>query len=336
MKKWIHFNLFGLVIILGLIGAFNYMMDPLWCFSHKNILQSHQKGFNERQQKINLILFSKFNYDAIMLGSSRVTFHNTSSIKQIRIFNMAADAMQPNEFEGYIDFAKEVNKKDFKTIILGLDIQSISMDKSYNNPTKFITIAKEPLYRLTSLISYDTFSASLKNIKFKFKKNKPFRTYDQNHEAHSYAKNSQYVEDAVQHQVKDLKKTSLIYNRTKYLSALRELKEKNPKSKIIVFTTPLPTPIIQTLLKDKKAQEIYKLWLKDIFNIFGPFYHFLNFNTITNDYQLTFIDAGHYRTEVGNCINHKIMGNKCSDPEYKDFGLLINNDTLKNIDSKGR
>ena len=72
VKLWI-----GLVCatILAVVSL-NYVIDPLWVFSHSNALNNKQPVFNERQQKTNKLYFGLDNnetqqYDSLMIGSSR-------------------------------------------------------------------------------------------------------------------------------------------------------------------------------------------------------------------------------------------------------------------------
>lgn len=332
LQKWVRTNIIFFLLLIGSIGSFNFFIDPLWCFTHKNFLQKDQKGFDERQQKINLIHFSEFNYDALLIGSSRVTLHNPMTLNGYKVFNLAADAMHPSEFSGYINYAKKINKKDFKVIFIGLDFQSISIYPSYQSAETYLKRTDESLYRYKVLFSYDTLQNSIKNIKYTLTDKKPFRTYDENHIARSHKESNTYVKQKVDAQIQDLSNKPLTYHRNEYIKALAEIKNANPNSKIVVFTTPLPEPILNTLLNVKKNQEYYNLWLHDIFNIFGPFYHFIYSNKVTNEYLNTFIDAGHYTTEVGNCINAKITNQSCKDPVFDNFGVLIQkNDDLDTI-----
>lgn len=338
MKKWVHFNLFVLSIIIGIIGTFNYIMDPLWCFAHKNVLQSNREGFEERQQKINLIHFQPFQYDGIILGSSRVTVHNATTVKATRLFNMAADGMQPYEFNDYIEYAKQKNGHSFNYIILGLDFLAIEQHRQEYYIEPYIRNTNSLLYRYKTLFSFDSLEISIKNLKNTFfgRAKKRFKTYNQDHIAFALPKDNQLVENKISTYLTSLHNKTIRYDRTNYLKTLQELKKNNPDAIFIVFTTPLPEPVLTSLFENKANQETYKQWINDISTLYGSFYNFCYVNSITQNYQTHFVDEGHYISDVGNCINLKIMGNECSAPEYKDFGLLINNDPLKNIDPKGR
>lgn len=335
-KIWLRLSLFILVSLTASIGFFNYLMDPLWCFNHNFFLQAHQEGFNERQQKINLIHFSShFNYDALLLGSSRVTIHNSPLIKSAKTFNLAINGMQPYEFNDYIEYAKKKNQKDFQYIILGLDFSSLGNSAQPYKIDSFVQTANIPLYRYKTLFSYDTLSISFKNFRNtafgKYKKR--FKTYDQNHIAFAYQKNPEMVKNVIKESVLRLKNSKINYQRSEYLQILNQLQKNNPRTQFIIFTTPLPSPLITEMLRSSHNRQIYTIWLRDIVNTFGSVYHFFYLNEVTENYTSTFVDEGHYISEVGNCIDAKIFNQPCINTGYKNFGIVINQNNVSKINS---
>lgn len=330
-SKWINYTLSLFIGIISLITLFNYLMDPLWCFNHHFSFQNHQEAFNERQQKINLIKFNSFNYNALLLGSSRVTVHNVS-LNPVKTFNLAINGMKQNEFNGYIQYAKQRNNKAFEYIILGLDLTAIQNSDPINTADFYLKTSSTPFYRYKTLLSYDTFTVSMKNFRNsafnKYKKR--FKTYNQDHIAITSSKNSNQVIEIIS---QSLKKPTLklSYNRDAYLSLLKQLKQNNPSSKFIVFTTPLPAPLLKNILQNKDNKAIYDLWLQDLVKEFGHIYHFCYINEITEGYPTTFVDEGHYTSEIGNIIDQKIMGKKIMNSKYKNFGILLDQKNIINF-----
>jgi hypothetical protein len=324
-KKWVQTTLFLAFSTLITIGGFNYFMDPLWCFSHQNSLQSHQESFNERQQKLNLMHFNDFHYDGLFLGSSRVTIHNPSTIKQGKTFNMALDAMRPYEFNEYVEYAKTLNKKEFEYIIIGLDFLYVGSNPNQFNIKSYLENTTSMGYRYKSLFSYDTLNRSIKNIKNSAfgRHKKRFKTYDQHHIAHAYTKEPQVVQGAIDGYMQSMSDTPFVYDRENYLKAIQELKKNNPRTKFVVFTTPLPEPLLEKILKSPKNRALLNTWLSDIHQEFGPFLHLFYSNTVTQNYTTYFADEAHYTSEVAECINHKIMGESCSNPAFDTFGIVV-------------
>ena len=75
-KKWTKiFVIFSLTFIV-IIGLVNYIVDPLWIFSHSNNFNKLQYGFNERLLKSSYIKHRENildNKDTLLLGSSTAT-----------------------------------------------------------------------------------------------------------------------------------------------------------------------------------------------------------------------------------------------------------------------
>lgn len=328
MKQWIQNSFVLLSVIITGVVSLNFWIDPLWCFNHHNSLQSHQESFNERQQKINLMYFgNSFNYDGLFLGSSRITIHNPSSISLGKTFNMALDAMRPYEFNEYVEYAKKLNHKDFEYIIIGLDFLYIGQNPNQFHINTYLQNTTSFAYRYKTLISYDTLDRSIKNIKnstFERHKEK-FKTYDINHIAHAYSKEPHLLETDIHNYLQATPTKEIIYDRDNYLQAIRDLKKNNPHTRFIVFTTPLPAPILKMLMSSEKNQQTLKLWLNDMHQEFGPFLHFLYSNPITQNYPNYFVDKEHYTSEVADCINYKILNISCKNPAFDHFGIQISN-----------
>ena len=327
MKKWLRIYLTALFGILASIGVFNYFMDPLWCFSHKNSFQSCQGSFNERQQKLNLMHFQPFNYDGLFIGSSRITIHDPSTLSiHGKTFNLALDAMYPNEFNEYIEYAKKRNQQDFKYIIIGLDFVAVGKNQYPSSINEYLKKTTSSYYKYKTLFSYDSLNRSIKNFKYSVsgKYKKSFKTYDQNHIAHTHSKGPQAVEEIITTYVTKPRE-NLIYDRVNYINIIQQLKVNNPNTKFIVFTTPLPEPELNQLLKTQAEQDTLHQWLTDIYHEFGPFWHFLNTNVVTQKYKYYFVDDAHYTSEIANCINRKISNQECKNPAFKNFGIYISN-----------
>jgi hypothetical protein len=267
-----------------------------------------------------------------MLGSSRVTLHDTELIPDKKIFNLAMDDMRIYEFDSYIEYAKKRNGKEFDIIILGLDFLTINKIEKDYQITSRLAITEDFWYPYKSLISYDTLLKSIRNLKNTFlnKYKNRFKTYDQNHIAHSHSVNPNIVYDKTSAYIKTIQNNEVNYNRVLYIQTLHTLKEHNPNTKFIVFITPLPGPIVKTLLANEDTRKNLTLWTADLLNLFGPYYDFMTSNPITRNFTTTFVDHGHYNTSVAQCIDEKIFKKSCSLQNSEKFGIIINN---KNVDS---
>jgi hypothetical protein len=191
-KKCLKILILLSIIGIGTTGGINYLIDPLWNFSHKFSYNSVQSGFNERQQKTNYINFRNIDkYDGVLLGSSRAIYINQTDFVNMNIFNYASSSMHPYEYKGYIDFFKSKKKKKLKYIIIGADFYNISkpIEVRFEKPKFYIDKTKGLAYRYKMLYNNGVLKKSLFNLNFFYKDHKDHKGrdyYDRNNIRHMY------------------------------------------------------------------------------------------------------------------------------------------------------
>jgi len=327
VKKFSKIVTLATLIILMSVATFNYIMDPLWNFSHENKFNKYQMGFDERQLKTNYINFREFNYNALMIGSSRVTFIDRHDLKDYKAFNYSISNLRPYEYNDYTEYAKEKNKKDFDVIFLGIDMLSPEPDVEKKRFFKTYKANTESfLYRYKTLFSLDTAKYSFKNlVNSSFEKyKKRVQTYDRDMIVHSYKKSKNIVNKHLANILKPVKK---IYQ-DDYKSIIQAYKKNNPNTKFYVFTTPLPANRLKSILSVKANQEYYTRWLKETREVFGEVYNFTTINNVTKNYTNLYTDLSHFYPFVGTHIVNKVFNYKDDDKFYSDFGIKLNKDNI--------
>lgn len=110
-----------MLLVLGLIGALNYLIDPLW-YGRGNQLTGKNFAFNERIAKVNLLqhTVAEAGYDCLILGSSRVTALRPSRFTGQRCFNLSLKGAQIQEFLAYARFARDAGLNP-KTVYISVD-----------------------------------------------------------------------------------------------------------------------------------------------------------------------------------------------------------------------
>jgi len=330
---WIKY-FFLLVFVTSLpIALFNYWMDPLWTFSHSHIYNQNQKGFNERQLKTNKIYFSGLReYDAILLGSSRSTYINQNDFNNMKVFNLACADMLPYEYNKWIKVSKKVKGREFKYIIIGLDFwgsnQTLKKDKKAQNktPVYFFNQSERLMYRWTSLISFDTYTKSKENLENYFAPSTI--DYTRKNIKSTIIIKKRRKEQIVRKQYKLYK--NKIYGKhytyqKNWIKLMMKLKQENPKTKFITFTTPISAELFELLIKEGNYND-YKIWLKNIITVFGSTYNFMGINPITSNTN-NYPDLHHFYPNVGTLIATKLSdidNNESSVHEY-----LLNSKNIK-------
>ncbi|MFC0187306.1 hypothetical protein ACFFJY_03355 [Fictibacillus aquaticus] len=332
--RWIMITMLlvlaGVVPLFAAVGYYNYKIDPLWNFAHANEYNHYQNGFDERQQKTNKITHNPFNYEALLIGTSRVTYMNQNDFKQHKTFNYSVSAMAVKEYGSYIEYAKKRNGKDFEVIYL--ELYFTSFDKNIklkaNKPDYYFKTSNEFLYKYKTLFSYSTLKRARFNKKISME--------------NAYSKPRYYNRENIG--LTDLKETNIpgkmerfkrSFNKEKitgaypyneeYVNMLKKLKKQNPNTKFVVFTEPIVWDRFELMFSDPVYWGAYERWYKDMTSVFDEIRSFQGKNSVNTNHK-NFIDLYHYQPEVGTWMAHR-LDNKTKDvPE--DFGTKVSEENV--------
>lgn len=328
-KKWIKIFILGVIFTSFFIGVFNFTIDPLWTFSHTNKFNNKQDGFDERQQKTNYIYTRSLdNYDGILLGSSRATFINQKDFTNMNIYNYSSSALLPSEYKGYIDFAKKIKGKDFKYIIIGSDFFGTNeLKKKVFDSEFYVKNTENIFYKYKMLLSIHTFKKSIRSVENSIYQNEQY--YDRNNIKY-YKRVSE--EERIRRFNRNIKKhtselsgESYKYN-NEYINILKEIKNDNPNTKFIVYTSAITADLLNSIIKNAEREKEYERWLKELVSVFGEVEHFMTINTITKNLQ-NYPDDDHAYPDVVKLIANKLSNTENSDiPD--DFGILLTKDNI--------
>lgn len=330
-KAWILTTTVLVTVIGTSLVLYNYLMDPLWIFSHSNKFNAIQDGFNERQQKINKITFGNSQYDTLIIGSSRSTYINQHELKGHLAFNLSASSMKIDEYNDFIEYAKKINKKDFEYIILGLDFMSTNVNREMaaEHPQNYFDTANHFLYRFKVLTSLDTLKLS-KDVFNSSINNRPVnnkRYYDRFNVAYANELGEKNRQNSMLQYIYSFYRTEKEYRYDPQIKNMFEqIARNNPNSTFILFTTPESMPRFQIQMENEDHWNGYKQWLEDITDVFGAVYNFMDINSITENLS-NYYDSQHFYPEVGTLIAHKIMGSEVDIPE--DFGIIVTPSNLR-------
>lgn len=329
-RTWLILTLTIALMPLIAIGAFNFFIDPMWTFSHAHKYNHIQIAFDERQQKTNHITFTREHYDTLILGSSRTTYMNQNDLTGHKAYNYSASGMLMEEYNGYTQYAKLKNGRDFDYIVIGLDFfvtnKNLKLENEYHPPSYYINQANQFGYRYKLLLSADVLEYSKKNYNAS-KSNVPVTfDYDRNNIKTLNRVPEAYRDERISQNLVSYKTN--IYGNYEYRDVkkiLTQLKQNNPHSTFLVFTTPVSRPLL-TLICNEGLLPDYERWLRDSVDVFGQVYNFMYPNAITNDLN-NYFDGSHVYPDVEAMIAHKITG--CQDDKIPaDFGMLLTRDNI--------
>jgi hypothetical protein len=333
-KKWVKVFLTFSIIVVSFIVLINFTIDPLWTFDHSNKFNNAQPGFNERQQKTNRAYFSGLEkYDTLLLGSSRSTYINQYDFAGMNVFNYASNNMLPYEYNDWINIAKKIKGKEFKTIIIGMDFWGSSngifykdAKKGNQTPAIYFETTKSGFYRYKQLLSISTFKKSASSVIHSFI---PGTTdYSRKNIKSTIFISKERKKSARDGQFK-------LYSTEIYGSAyhyniniqkyFKQLKKNNPNTKFIIYTTPISKELFELLTQSGNLRD-YKKWLKVLVDEFDAVYNFMGINTITSN-KNNYPDLHHFYPFIGTLIANKIS-KKENDNIPNDFGIILTKDNI--------
>lgn len=327
-RKWFYITL--LLILLPLMGmaGFNYYIDPLWSFFHSNSHNCIQLSFDERQQKTNQVSFGPFDYDTLLLGSSRVTYINQHDFPGLKAYNYAVSQMDLKDYYDFIEHAKARHGGEFKCIILGLDFYATNrnMKNDAYPASYYINKSQEFAYRYKTLLSRDVFKFAWKNYKASARGIPLDYAYDRNNVKTLTTASPRVKAGKIKANLDNYHKAVYANYEYKDVRAIMEkIKRANPHTRFIVFTTPEAWPLFK-VMADDGLFPYYQHWLQDNVEVFGSIYNFDYPNTITTNLD-NYYDASHIYPRVGTLLAHRLVN--YPDPNVPaDFGTLVTRDNL--------
>ncbi|TYR75998.1 hypothetical protein FZC79_07545 [Rossellomorea vietnamensis] len=335
-KVFIFTFLLLTIAVLGSFASFNYLIDPLWTFSHSHTYNNVQTVIDERQQKINSIHYSDFDYDTLLIGSSRTTYIDQHQFGNMDVYNFSASDLSFKEYPSFINYAKQERGKALDRIIIGIDFFKSSVDQSSEELSleKYITVQNEPFYRFKNLLSQDVFDYAKKNFRLS-KEDKIVELRNYNRENVAYAKELELEAKKKETKEKIEKFRKVFYGKTyeynpEFKEVLQQLKKENPETEFIIFTTPISSELFTALVEEGRFDD-YQYWLSETISVFGGVHNFMYPNSVTDKIE-NYFDGHHFYPSVGDLIAYKLSDSNSSKvPD--DFGVYITDDNfVKHLD----
>lgn len=317
------------MLLLGMVLGVNSLVDTYWYFGTTNLLSTCKFNFDERVQKTNLLLNMPPRYDALLLGSSRVSFMPPALFRGSTLFNYSLGSMYPDEYEECVAAARL--RHPVRTIYIGMDFYGTATHKMFpaDNPVrKNVEGAQNPLRKLGALLSWDGLLYAFRTARMSLGGGISSDYYDKDYVKHMAPYSREQQPDVILAQLR-------LYHEKAYgpgyqwngaLPELyRRLRQQNPDVEFVVFTTPISAPMFSLLVRDGRLHD-YERWLRLIVENFGSVQDFMGLNSVTENLD-NYADAHHYLPPVGEYIVDRLEGRNTQAPA--DFGVRV---TSRNLD----
>jgi len=280
---------------LTLIGlGINYYIDPLWLFEHTHQLNRFQYGFDTRKQKSHRLYFGRQQYDALLLGSSRLVAAQPADFHHENLFNGAVEAMQHWEFKHHLAFFIKA-KGEPKTVYIGLDFLDSGSPKALTNKSVYWSDLDQWGYRWRMLMSLDALRYAIRGANYshqvtQFPGDKLMYSRD------GYQLDRLYsLEESNQRRKTDLinfrQQIANFEYQPQMLKSIQSIREHYPGIELVLFSTPISNTLYD-LYQQENLITTYRTWLCQMSQEADQFYDFMGDNLVTANIS-NFADAHH-------------------------------------------
>ena len=324
-KRWLLITALLTILLCSpflYIVFYNFYVDPLWNFSHQNDANASQIAFDERQLKVNYLTHQN-QYDSLLVGTSRTTYINQHDFTDMSVYNFSASSLALVEYEPYIRYATEQNKKKFDTIMIELYPIGTPEENQYPDPSTYIEATNTPLHSIKSLFSFDTYEKAKKNASDATPNG--FRIYDRNNVVSLEPLDKETIQSNIEKGLNKLTPIKETEDLTEYKKVLLEIKDANPNSKFIVYSPPYFHERLAKLFKEEGGIQLYEDWLDTCIDVFGGVVNFTTINDISLNYA-NYFDTNHFYPSTGTYIAKDIVAYKTEQPLH--YATYVNHDNL--------
>ena len=308
-KKYLVFSGAAVGILLLLVIAFNYVVDPY------NLLGNNWTGvyfWNERQVKDAILTYK---HEGILLGSSKTGYVNPDDLACYRFYNSSMRGMLPEEMYFYL---KKYLRNE-KLVLIGFDFY---MFNEREFPLIRISDWDDIRYdRVEYLLGVETVKLSWKTLKMWFN----------NQKMHGMKNNGQFVypgSDQIASFTDDERVLATKYNeiirglarshyanfsfsrkRMDYVQAIRELMKKKGIT-CVVFINPLNQDVFD-MLQQREAYPVFVVWKQEMKIIFPDLYDYSSSRFSARKWYYM-DDPYHYTNDAGKSFLNEMIKDYCT------------------------
>lgn len=313
------------VLLMALLLGFIYAIDPYDKYGI-NVFGFETKAVAmARDNKFNMVEYTKKNYEAFILGSSAAHRVHTQDVKEFTGLETFNYALQHTTPEDYVAITRHIFKKAKPKLIL-LQMDFYGLNKNFKTDTRFFTSPLKNFLESSEgkpeIAWYDTDYFTLGAISDSFK---VVWVNAFGKVRHLYIEDGNYQkEKRIEGEVAITQFSYDSYEidpkRVELLRQIKELCDRNG-TKLIVWTAPYSWGHINKILKDEKLKKSLTDYKETLTSVFGELYDFNNesmedFNT--TDY---FSDSSHPTQLFFQLLLTKIFRPETSVPT--GFGALM-------------
>lgn len=296
--KQIKIFLFTTFFLTALLTGFIFAVDPYDKYGN-NLFGFETKAVAmARENKFNMIEYSKKQYELFLVGSSSAHRFHTDDLEEftgLESFNYAVQHTTP---EDYVAITRHILKRQKPKLIL-LQMDFYALNKNFATDTRFYTSPLKNYLSETSAVEpqkqwfdQDYFTLSAIGDSFKVIWVNLFGKA-----RHLYQQDGNYQKEKAH--VGDIQVTQFAYanyvvdeKRIEYLKEMKALCDK-AGVKLVVWTTPYSLEHINMIMVNKEFKQAYEKYVQALESIFGEVVDFADYTEQKYNTDQYYRDSSH-------------------------------------------
>ncbi len=347
-KKWIKVWAIIIIIIIPIVGGFNYLIDPYGMNNFVKIdrINKYKKSNTGYTFRFKTNIIRNYKFDTLMLGTSRIGVMDPKVVNKYtngNTFNFEAPGSITEQQHKLFLYALKYN--NIKTLVYGIDFMSFNKNRTNKNDFKEFDELYNEIENKEEISNYDLY-LNLKTFKdssivlFKNLLNKNIfeshflyengmRDYTDYIEA--LRKGTFKIDKGIDSSIKGyFKENTGIYKNYKfsyeYLKYFKKTIEycKNNNIQVFVYIPPMYSDHFDALSSAGYYDE-FELFKKELVQVVD-YVDFTGHNTITNN-KNNYWDTSHLRKELTVIVMAKLFNDKSKEIPL-DFGVMVSNNNI--------
>ena len=313
-KKWIRTWIVIVIVIVPIVGGFNYVIDPYgenYYFNYPGI-NNIKITQDERQSKFTY-LNNNNNYKSVILGNSKGTYIDPSIIKKytgLETYNASFSAGTMDEFLEYTKWL--INNRNIKQLFIVFEYYALTEFNSNgvmpfelrpNNSFKFdyFSFSKFKASTRSVLHNIVNFKEMRKERKFYLDKGMRYAT--------KYFERQKSIKKQLKH-IEFLKSEKIMWHgkniSKERINNLKEIVALCKENNIKLFLLQTPSSYRKLNFNGRKNYRKLLSLIKTIALEIHPVYFFNDFNYVNNNLKY-FLDNDHFNYDVNESIFKRIF-----------------------------
>jgi hypothetical protein len=328
-KKWIALVLILAFIVLSLITAINYTIDPYGVYRSTRQVYSANKHVDSDPYLFKAFKVKKYQPEAIVLGTSRAMRLDPKLIESLTgdtTFNIGLSAATPYIMFNYLEYAIKVDK-NLKSVFLGLDYEVF--EASYLTHASFNKERLQSFFYIqdifSTLLSKKAIKDSISVVSENLSNNKVMTE-------NRYLSDGSFDEAFVYHPDNNISTLNVMPTKYQisndsfhYIKMIRDLCEQNNLD-LYVYISPVHAILLESFWQIDEWSS-YEEWKKQLLDII-PVWDFSGYHEISMSSLKSgeyYNDLSHFSKKTGGYILHQMLSIDTDQvPDY--FGVYVTSD----------